>query len=49
MPNSVLDPGDTEVNKMRFLALRSSQSSGQDRCVSQIHGVDMSTDILLCL
>lgn len=36
MPNTVLDPGDIEVNKMRSLALRYSQYTGEDRCVSRI-------------
>lgn len=36
MPNTMLDPGDLEVNKIRFLDLRYFQSSGKDRCVCRI-------------
>lgn len=36
MSNTVLDPGDIEVNKMRYLIFRYSQSTGEKRCGSRI-------------
>lgn len=36
MPNTMLDPGDLEMNKITFLALRYFQPIGKDRCVSRI-------------